>query len=332
MEIYNMYQAILQAVCLFNGVGYLQSNARPFALALGVSLVALVALFVLQGVGLLIMSEKRGLNKKFLCFIPFANFYQVGRLTGACDVFGHKMKRAWLYAMLAQIVGIVLCVMSAISEYHLFVACGDTITIGQDGYVSWASLPPSGVYAYNFYKVSEYLVSIVGLIELVMVFILAMGLFKKYSPRNYMLFSWLTIFIPMLRFILIFVLRNNDPVDFDEYMRKRREAYVRQASAYGGNPYGRSPYGGSPYGGNPYGNPYGAQETERPKPPEEPFAEFSKESKEPFAEFSKENKEPFTEFADGREEAKRQDEPSVRSDETPKDDSTDDSRDDDLFD
>lgn len=328
MEIYNMYQAIIQTVCLFNGgIGYLQSNARPFALAFGVSLVALVALFVLQGVGLFAMSKKRGLDKKFLCFIPFANFYQIGRLTGACDVFGHKMKRAWLYAMLAQIVGFVLCVMSAISEYHLFVACGDTLIIDPNGYVCWESLPASGMYAYNYYKVSEYLVSIVGLIEMVMVFILAMGLFKKYSPRNYMLFSWLTIFIPVLRFILIFVLRNNDPVDFDEYMRKRREAYARQASAYGGNPYGRSPYGGSPYG-----NPYGARETERPKPPEEPFAEFSKESKEPFSEFSKENKEPFTEFADGREEAKRQDEPSVQSDGAKKDDSVDDSRDDDLFD
>lgn len=288
MELYNVYRSIVQTIYWTNGgVGFLKNNARPFALALGVSLVVFAALFVLQGVGLFVMSEKRGLNKKYLCFIPFANIYQIGRLTGTCDVFGHKMKRAWLYVLLTQVVGFLLCLFSAISEYHLFVGCGDTLIVDpSSGYVAWETLTRSGMYAYNFYKVSEYLISIVGLIESVLLFILVMGLFKKYSPRNYLIFSWLTIFIPMSRFVLVFVVRNNKPIDFNEYMRKRREAYARRAASYGGNPYG-NPYGGSPYG-NPYGgNPYASPQEEKPqRPPEEPFSEFSKEKQEPFSEFS----------------------------------------------
>jgi hypothetical protein len=98
-----------------------------------------------------------------------------------------------------------------------------------------------------------------------------MALCKKYAPKNYMVLSILVLFIPVARFIVIFALRNRQPIDYEAYMRARREAYIRSQQQY----YNRqNPYG-NPYGGqyNPYG-----QDTPSPRKPEEPFGEFSSQN------------------------------------------------------
>ncbi|MBP3434327.1 MAG: hypothetical protein J6K50_03545, partial [Clostridia bacterium] len=103
--------------------------------------------------------------------------------------------------------------------------------------------------------------------------------YKKYYPKNYLVLGMLSLFIPLSRFVIVFVLRNRNAVDYDAYMRARREAYMRQQQQYR-NTYG-NPYGGgygSPYN-NPYGNPYGGNPyAQQPRPqqePEDPFSEFS---------------------------------------------------------
>ena len=85
-----------------------------------------------------------------------------------------------------------------------------------------------------------------------------------------MLLGLLSLFIPVSRMVVIFVLRNNKYVDYEAMMRARREAYIRQRQQYQqggfGSPYG-NPNGQNGYGqgtSQPYGNP--AQE--------DPFAEF----------------------------------------------------------
>ena len=315
MEIYNLYHAIITMFCSVEGnVSILKSNAKPFIVALSVGVGVIALLFALQAFGLFVMSKKRGLDKKWLCFIPFAATYQMGRLSGPCEVFGRKMKRAGLWAMIAQIVSFLLCVSFVVAEYYLFVRCGGTMTVDQSGVVYWESLSKAGVYAYNYYRVAEYLVSIFGLVESVLIFILVMGLFKKYTVKNYLILSWLTLFVPMARFIVIFILRNNAPIDFEAYMRAKREAYARRMGSYG-NPYG------NPYGQNPY-NP------QPPRAPEEPFSEFGGNKQEPFSEFSQEERreEPFSEFSSTNQKEREREQPRA---EKPK---NSDSSDDDLFD
>ena len=102
--------------------------------------------------------------------------------------------------------------------------------------------------------------------------------------KNYMVLGILTLFFPIARFIIIFVLRNREAIDYEAYMRARQEAYARQQQEYYnryGNPY-NNPYG-NPYNtpnGN-YGAPYGRPPYNPPTPkPEEPFSEFGKTSSE----------------------------------------------------
>lgn len=282
MEFYNLYQAIISMFCMTeSGVTILKGNAKPFGVAIAVSLSVVALLFVLQSVGLYVMSKKRNLNKRWLCFVPFAATYQIGRLSGPCDVFGHKMKRAGLYAMIAQIASVLLCVLFVVSQYYLYVKCGDKLVIDQTtGRILSDSLTRTGQRFNSCYEITGSLVSIFSLLESVLTFILVMGLFKKYSVKNYMVLSWVTLFIPMARFIIIFILRNNAPIDFEAYLRAKREAYARRMQSYG-NPYGQNPYGQNPY---------------QPQPPSEPFAEFGDNKTQPFSEFEKTPSEPFAEF------------------------------------
>jgi hypothetical protein len=129
------------------------------------------------------------------------------------------------------------------------------------------------------------------------IFVLFLALYKQYNPKNYFGLGMLTLFVPLSRFVIVFVLKNRKAIDYDAYMRARREAYMRARQQYGNfGPYG--------YGG--YGNPYNpnAQGNGAAQAPEEPFAEFggakAEESKtqnggSPFEE-SANNESPFEDF------------------------------------
>ena len=116
-----------------------------------------------------------------------------------------------------------------------------------------------------------------------MMLILMLGLYRKYNAKNSMMLLFITLFIPSARFLIVFILRNNTAIDYEEYMRARREAYIRQQQQYYGNGYG-SPYN-RPYN-NPYANPYNRPQQPPQPQPEEPFAEFGgKKEESPFSEF-----------------------------------------------
>jgi hypothetical protein len=128
-----------------------------------------------------------------------------------------------------------------------------------------------------------------------------MALLKKYVPSKYLFLSFLQLFVPLSRYIVIFVIRNKKQVDYDAFMRAKYEDFARRNATYGnpynrysGNPYNRPPYGQNPYGnpyGNPYANPYGngqnAGESRQDKGEDEPFAEFgSNDADNPFEDFN----------------------------------------------
>ena len=64
--------------------------------ALGIGGGIRLVLFVLQGFGLYAMAKKREMKNKWLAFVPLASVWYMGKLAGACDGFGKKMKRPGL--------------------------------------------------------------------------------------------------------------------------------------------------------------------------------------------------------------------------------------------
>lgn len=266
MELYQLFDISTSVVAFFGGVGWKGMLVGAIG---GVAI--WLTLFILQGFGLSAMAKKRGLKKRWLAFIPFANIWYIGKIAGECNVFGQRMKRGGLYTMLAQIFTTVLCGLTIAVQVYLLVVEGAP-EYDQFGFPFWINLTGFSAVAYKFYGISQYILPIFQLVYEVFMLILLIALYKRYAHRNYFILSMLALFVPVSRFIVIFVLRNRNGIDYEAYMRARHEAYMRQQQQYGGyNPY----YGGynrNPYG-NPYNNPYGNTQN-APKPPEDPFGEF----------------------------------------------------------
>lgn len=266
MELYQLFDISTTVVAFFGGVGWKGMLGGAIG---GVAI--WLTLFILQGFGLSAMAKKRGLKKRWLAFMPFANIWYIGKIAGECNVFGQRMKRGGLYTMLAQILTTVLCGLTIAAQVYLLVVEG-VPEYDQFGFPFWVNLTGFSAVAYKFYGISQYILPIFQLVYEVFMLILLIALYKRYAHRNYFILSMLALFVPVSRFIVIFVLRNRNGIDYEAYMRARHEAYMRQQQQYGGyNPY----YGGynrNPYG-NPYNNPYGNTQN-APKPPEDPFGEF----------------------------------------------------------
>lgn len=274
MEIYNLYQSGSVIFSLF-----FEDDAQVRIWGALYGVVIWLGLFMLQGVGLAAMAKRRNIPRRWLAFVPFANIYFMGKLAGKCGFFGHEMKKAELYAMIAQIVAVVFTATYIASELYLYINHG----IPQRGEdltspPIWSGLTGFSLTVFKFYEYSMLLSSIIGLVSELLMLVLVMGLYKTYSPRNYTPLAFLTLFVPIARFITIFALRKKAPIDYEAYMRARHDAYIRyQQQRYGnyGNPYG------NPNGGYGYGN----QQGQPTKPQgDDPFEEFS--SGGPFEEFS----------------------------------------------
>ena len=186
-----------------------------------------ITLFLLKGIGLYTLSVRNGVDTPWLSFIPFASFYQLGKLIGPMRIFNFRFKN----------VGVLLAVLCFITTalevvYDVF-AYFDTLqrvlnansliaAIDSDGYLiankqTWLTV----IYYFNV---------VLNLFNIV-VFVFAMiAFFRYFAPRSAMLFSILSAIIDPLFSIFVFAVRKNKKGSFYNY--------------------------GMPYG-NPYGNDHG---------------------------------------------------------------------------
>jgi hypothetical protein len=251
-----------------------------------------IALFILQGIGLFVMAKKQNVGSAGLAFVPFANVFLMGKLAGESNAFGKKIKNLKVYVCISQIIVTVICFLTIAAEMYLYLTYGLPSKNAQEMPMDspyWPGLTGTAYKISRFYEISTFLISIFGLIFEILMFLLIVGIIKKYSPSNYSILGALTLFVPISKYILIFVLRKRKAIDFDAYMRARREAFLKQQQQYRnmyGNPY--NPYGGN-YA-NPNGTPPPSQEN---KKPEDPFEEFSSKNTQTGGNSSQDSSDDF---------------------------------------
>ncbi len=263
MEIYAFYNVVKTALLSFFGERVHQNLIPLYACIGGAALFA--ALFVVQGIGIYTMAKKRSMSNRWMAFAPFANIWYLGKLAGDCQFFGQRMKRGGLYAMLGQILATLMTCAMIAAETYLWYNHGAPKLADA---VYWTGLTGFSYAVAQFYDISAYLTSIFQLVCEILLFVMLTSLYKQYAPRNYFALSMLTLFVPVSRFIIIYVLRDRKAIDFNAYMRARQEAFARHRQQRYPNPYAAP--NADPYRqGNPY-DPY----AQAPKN-DEPFEEFS---------------------------------------------------------
>ena len=276
MEIYNFYNIATLIASLF---AQTEIYLPIYGIIGGVLLWAVA--FILQGIGISVMAKKRGIKNSVLAFVPFVNIWYLGKLAGESQFFGQRIKRAGMYAMITQILATVCTLATIAAEAYLWVRHGAPQIDSQLGLPYWPGLTGFSLMVSQFYDLSGYLTPIFQLICGIFLVILLMSLYKRYEPKNHFALSMLTLLVPISRFFIVFAIRNRRPVDYDAYMRARREAYMRRQQQYYNqysNPYNRQ---GNPYENGQYGqNPYEQNGGNTSPKPEEPFSEFSSEKSE----------------------------------------------------
>lgn len=249
---------------------YLEVLLRIFYISVGVAGGVYLVCLILGGVGMHAMAKKVGMKHSWLAFLPFANTYYAGKLAGETRVFGQKMKRVGLYAMLAEICYVVLGGFSLFVQaelmYHPEYFVDNVNSQGQyliPPYVIDSDVIPMGQ---RWLTTADLVCEVLNYISyLVLIFFLCVlfyAFFRKYYARGPFLMTFLCAILPLRGFV-IFAVRNNTPVDYDAYMRKKMEQYARAQRGYGqggydiyGNPIDPGNYGGNAPGGGADEDPF----------------------------------------------------------------------------
>ena len=253
-------------------------------------------LLVFGGIGLNKLAKKQGLKHRWMAFLPFFNTYYAGKLAGETQFFGQKMKRVGLYAMISEILYVALQLFVLVAVIISFFPQYLTLEV-ENGELSGEpndSMPAWVQPAITYGSLVAYLL---WFFVIVFFCVLYVSFFRKYYARGPILLAFLSAVLPFRGFT-IFAVRNNAPVDYNDYIRRRTQAYMR------GNGYNQPPYG--PYGpgnggygsggpqngpdpfegfGGPSGGNYGASggsssgSSSSPSSDDDPFSEFGDDKK-----------------------------------------------------
>lgn len=225
-----------------------------------------VVCLVFGGIGMTVMAKKVGMKHSWLAFLPFANTWYAGKLAGETQLFGQKMKRVGLYAALAEFFFVALSVFGLVLWYARMNPAYFSEMTDSDGsvyYVFDSSLVP---LASRWIVTADIVCNVLEMIaDLFLIFFLCVlfyAFFRKYYARGPFLMTFLCAILPLRGFV-IFAVRNNSPVDYDAYMRKKMEQYARAQRGYGqggydiyGNPIDPGNYGGNAPGGGADEDPF----------------------------------------------------------------------------
>ncbi len=244
-------------------------------IGLGVAAGVFILTLVLGGLGIMKLCKKAGIGHGWLGFFPFANTYMVGKLAGETRVFGTKMKRAGLYATIAEAVYVIIEIMALVStaltlrpEY--FAPLNDPETQELVGFEMSRMLVPDEIWTFSL--VVEILAYIGEFVLIFFFCVLFFAFFKKYYARGPYLMTFLCAIMPFRGFVL-FAVRKNSPIDY-EALRRRRMQQAQSMYGYPMNgPYdGQGGYNGNGQGG--YGGANGGYGGTQGGGSDSPFSDF----------------------------------------------------------
>ncbi len=270
MEFFEIFGALFE-LCDPYTANYLEIQRMSCYGALIIAGAIFLVIYAFKAIALMTMAKKAGQNKLVWCaFVPFASTYLLGKLAGETKFFNVKIKNIGLIAFIVELVAAALCLLSYIPQ--IYIIEGGYYILREDGLYIVDSVSK----IYNVANISNIIYYIFNWIEILVFVFLYIAIYRKYYTRGHVVFTILSTFLPISAFLL-FAIRNNQPVDYEKYMKDRMERIRRaqQNNPYGpyGNPY-NNPYN-NPYS-NPYNNQYGQQNTQNSaSKPDDPFGEYS---------------------------------------------------------
>lgn len=253
--------------------------------AAGIYLVSLV----FGGIGLYKLAKRAGIKYAWMGFVPLLNTFLAGKLAGETSVFGAKIKRVGLYAMLVELVYIGLNVFILVLSMRLAEPAWNELVYAKayDGqeYISGVryviDLMPVGLrWAPTALQVLTIVAQIWYFLMIFALCVLHFAFFRKYFARSPFLMAFICSFFPVRGFVF-FAVRNNAPVDYNAWMQERLRRMQQQQQQMYGYPPQYPPQNPQYPPQGPQNPPQGGQEP--PKREEAPFGDLGNKDDEPFS-------------------------------------------------
>ncbi|MBO5525755.1 MAG: hypothetical protein J5993_03305 [Clostridia bacterium] len=218
-----------------------------------------LVIYVFEAIGLYTIAKRENHAHKWFAFVPFLNSVLLGELGGDAYLFSAKIKRGGLWLAISSFVGML--------GTAFFSACRYLVLANSQYENDKIIVPDAYAWAYNAVQFETYFFMIVDIVYSIFLAVVLVAFFRKYYPRNYMIMVFTSFFFPIVKGIMVFVVRKNKATDYQAYLRAQREAYMRRYQQQ----YDRNPY--DPYN-RPDNTPYRQNGSQNPTNPIDPFEEF----------------------------------------------------------
>jgi hypothetical protein len=176
------------------------------------------------------LARRAGIRHTWFAFVPLLNSYLLGELAGTCSFASMKIKQIGLWYALSEGVTCVAYILSDLAMGTLYYNGA-----AYDSNIGWVNIADGLGWAQTMDMVMSYVLLVLQLVYIFFFVLAVMSFFRKYAAKNAGIFSVSSIFVPIVYSILVFVVRNNTPIDYEQYIRdvrEKREAYYRQNMAY----------------------------------------------------------------------------------------------------
>lgn len=265
-------------------------------------LVVIVAFFVLRGLGLYKLAKKHNVKLAVLAWFPFTWIYIAALLIGDVALFGKRFSKfaltVFIVFTVAQVFYLTINLLEYIPVVGFYLQNGSVYVSTRSSYIdgicnysvgtSFGYIGCEGMnipYSAGVIKalrIFVYFGSIFNLVSLFAEILVYSNFFRSYLPNHYFIATIFSIFGFFGPFA--FAVRNNDKVNYAEYIRARYAAFYGAGRGYGNNGYGE---------GNDYNGGQNAQNDGS-----DPFEESSDQNNGSDKTGGGSNDDPFGEFSD----------------------------------
>lgn len=195
------------------------------------SAISLLIFYIFKSISLFKMAKNNKMKASWLAFIPFANYYLIGKMTGKVRFLGVTFSNIGVLfgSFFAVIFGLYVFI-------DIYEVSGDFIRL-----VRYNEYDSIIVEKTKFHSYLTVLSLVMQLISVVILFVMTLSFFAKYERNKAKLytiivclafiFSSFELFIPILA-VLIFAVRKKEPFDIATYLRMRNEAIMKIQEQY----------------------------------------------------------------------------------------------------
>lgn len=200
-----------------------------FVIAFVLSFIIMLACYIFEAIGMYTISKKRGYNKPWLAFIPFANSYLFGAVTDNINAVNGKKSSFRVWLLVLKIINTVISfAYSVLVLVPMLMFLIDYIDYGYYGGLPEMLIAATVIFAF--------IISAVSITYTILIYIALHKIFSCYSRKNAVMFTVLNILFGIAPFIL-FAIRNNRPLTNAEYLNSLRAYYPQGGQYYPPNGY-----------------------------------------------------------------------------------------------